>query len=374
MTRTTASSSTHTVSTKRSKARATQAINDYIICLRSAIFTPTGKDKDVTEGISPMLLKYDRNGLDLVINFAANLTREELRWAFDQCKLNMEEKYDRSGYGWDDDDKRKEYTEDGTRFLVVRERTTEGSPVPGRMVGFAHFRFSVQGDIIDQMVGVPSLFLWDLHLDESIRRKGLGKHMMMLLELIGRREKMHTICIPVQLFDEETTAWVSTMRGYSSDLILRDVLAFDPDMEGFNVFSKSIVAKQAVSQPAAPAVAAAVTPVKTAKSEIAPEQSSPHGVFEFIETAAEIEDGVSSGEEEEDSSEDEVEEGQSNEVTAVEELDISKLDLHDTIHGLKVLYREKHGSDASDEIVEQWLYNLQNVNPDETPVCKVSEL
>ena len=358
-------SSTHTVSTKKSRARATAAINDHIMTLRSAIFTATGKDKDVTEGIAPMFMKYDRAGLDLTISFTSKMKKEEIKWAFEQCKENMEEKYDRSGYGWDDDDKRREFTEEGTRFFIIRERSPEAG-VAGRIVGFAHFRFSVQGDIIDQMVGTPTLFLWDIHLDESVRRKGLGKHIMMLLELIARREKMHSVSIPVQMFDESTTAWIQNgMKGYSTELILRDVLAFDPDMEGFNVYSKSVGAKPKVVSPSPSPEPAAISPVTVTTSVGTPEksttpvaQASPQSVFDICDPAADELDGaISSDESDVDSEADEAEE------PIEEELDFSQLDLHDTIHGLKVLYREKHGEEPSDEIVEQWHSNLLNAVP-----------
>jgi len=41
---------------KKSAPRKTKEINDAVVVLRSAIFTRSGRDKDVTEGIG--LLKY----------------------------------------------------------------------------------------------------------------------------------------------------------------------------------------------------------------------------------------------------------------------------------------------------------------------------
>jgi len=63
-------------------------------------------------------MKYDRNGLDLIIEFSAKLQRKESEWAFELVKNNMEEIYDASGYGWDDDDKRKELTEQVIIFSI----------------------------------------------------------------------------------------------------------------------------------------------------------------------------------------------------------------------------------------------------------------
>ena len=131
--------------------RETSAINDAIVTLRSALFTPTGLDKDVTASIAPILMKYQKNDCDLEFKFTPKLTTKEKTWAFDICKLHMEDIYDASGYGWEDDDKLHMLTEDGTRFLVVRERENDNKE--GDLVAFVHFRFSVQGEVAQKMCG-----------------------------------------------------------------------------------------------------------------------------------------------------------------------------------------------------------------------------
>ena len=122
-----------------SKARKTQDINDRIVSLRSALFTPSGADKDVTSSI-PAFMKFQRNGLDVVIEFRFKLSKDEMNWAFDTIKSNMEEIYNDSGFGWDDEDKEMELNEEGKRFLLVKDTQT------GKYVGLVHFRFTVQGN------------------------------------------------------------------------------------------------------------------------------------------------------------------------------------------------------------------------------------
>lgn len=41
--------------------------------LRKALFDDEGKNRDVTEGILPAFLRYDRKGLDLRIQFTPKL-------------------------------------------------------------------------------------------------------------------------------------------------------------------------------------------------------------------------------------------------------------------------------------------------------------
>lgn len=230
-----------TVKIETVKERQTKSINDNIMLLRQALFEETGKDKDVTKDIAKAFMKYSKNGLNVSIEFATRLSKEVAEWAFDLVKENMEEKYDQSGYGWDDSDKKKELTEKGARFLIVRENIgTEQEPVRGDPVAFVHFRFTVQGEVVDKMAGEPSLYIYDIHVDEDSQRKGLGKHLLVLLELIARREKMKFVSIPVQLGDSDTTTWLQkTGRGFSVDQGMKG-LGFDPDIEVYTHTDKCV--------------------------------------------------------------------------------------------------------------------------------------
>lgn len=75
----------------KTKERKTKDLDEKIIHLRKAVFAEDGKDKDITIGIAPAFLKFDRNGLNVEITFSARLTEDEEDWAFDIIKSNMEE-------------------------------------------------------------------------------------------------------------------------------------------------------------------------------------------------------------------------------------------------------------------------------------------
>ncbi len=101
----------------------------------------------------------------------------------------------------------------------------------GAAVGFVHFRFTVQGEVIDQMAGDPSLHIYDIHIEEPSQRKGLGKHLLLILELVARREKMKLLSLPVQLGDSETTEWIRHIgKGWAVDESMAG-LGFDADVE-----------------------------------------------------------------------------------------------------------------------------------------------
>lgn len=220
-----------TVKIETSAPRQTKAINDNIVALRAALFEENGKDKDVTKDIAKSFMKFDRNGLDLSIEFATKLSKEEAKWAFDLVQESMEDKYDASGYGWDDEDKMQELTEKEARFLIAREWPSEPGATKGEAVGFVHFRFTVQGEVIDKMAGEPQLYIYDIHIEDHSQRKGLGKHLLTILELIARREKMRMLALPVQLGDNATCEWLLHVgRGWAVDESLYG-LGFDADVE-----------------------------------------------------------------------------------------------------------------------------------------------
>jgi GNAT superfamily N-acetyltransferase len=243
-----------------------------ILQLRTALFDERGQDKNVTLGIAPSFLVYQKNGLNINIEFSPKLSEDDAEWAFEITRQNMEQRYDASGYGWDDDDKERELTEDGARFLLLRDAND-----CDKLIGYAHFRFTVQGEVIDAMAGDSCLFLVDLHLEEPYQRKGLGKHMMVLLELLARREKMSRVSTPIYLGDEATKQWLtdSVKRGYVLDESCA-LFGFDADMEGFEVWSK--VFPVTASAPAA--VPVAVSSSSSASNTSTITQSTPASTAE----------------------------------------------------------------------------------------------
>jgi GNAT superfamily N-acetyltransferase len=84
---------------------------------------------------------------------------------------------------------------------------------------------------MDQMIGETSLHVWDIHLQEAYQRKGVGRHLLTLLELIARRERIKMISVPVQLGDDRTAQWINKVGRYVPDESLVRLVGFDPDME-----------------------------------------------------------------------------------------------------------------------------------------------
>ena len=107
-------SSSQKLSDKKMRKMEARVLEEKLVTLRAAVFEPDGKDRNVCAPLAPFM-KYDRNGLDCTIDFYSKLPADAKLWAFELVKTNMEELYDEAGYGWDDQDKLSELSEDGTR-------------------------------------------------------------------------------------------------------------------------------------------------------------------------------------------------------------------------------------------------------------------
>ena len=130
----------------------------------------------------PTFSTFQKHGLVLDIFFsapeAATWTTEMANFVFDLTRLNMRTLYEAApDWGWRDAKKRAELYDAASRYLFVRDRAN------GALVAFAVFRFLADGD-------VDVLYVYELQLTESVQRKGLGKHLMVLMELIARRAGM----------------------------------------------------------------------------------------------------------------------------------------------------------------------------------------
>jgi len=142
------------------------------------------------------------------------------------------------------------------------------------------------------------------------------------------------VSIPVQLSDEDTLGWITNgAKGYAQDTSLGDLVGFDAELEGFEVYTK-VLGASATSIPPKPPADVMVTPTKPKKIEI--QVDSPQGVADAIP--------------EPDSEGDQ------------EELTINDIDLqeHDIINGLKALHLEKNNREASEEECQQWLEVIRN--------------
>eukprot|EP01136_Pigoraptor_vietnamica_P022171 Opistho-1_new@73027 len=92
--------------------------------------------------------------------------------------------YASSDWGWNDGKKRAEMTSVASLYLIARES------VSAAPVAFSHFQF-------DQEDGVDVLYCYEIQLEGSVRRVGLGAALMRTLEAIGVAAHMRKLMLTV---------------------------------------------------------------------------------------------------------------------------------------------------------------------------------
>ncbi|XP_065168613.1 N-alpha-acetyltransferase 40 [Atheta coriaria] len=133
----------------------------------------------------PIFRKYNNSGIDcnLCIKKFGSLDDNTKMWAFDLTKRNMQHKYESCSWGWSDGKKLEELQDEAAWYLIAQRSD-------GKLLGFAHFRFD-----LDE--GIEVLYCYELQLESHFHRKGLGKFMMQILELVAFKNNMKKVVLTI---------------------------------------------------------------------------------------------------------------------------------------------------------------------------------
>ncbi|XP_057459718.1 uncharacterized protein LOC130750250 isoform X2 [Actinidia eriantha] len=171
----------------------------------------------------PHFRRYQRNGLSVYLEsgYGNKLSSPVKQYIQNLLKANMEGPY---GSEWPTEEKakRREMVAAEARYIFIHEdqnaSASQATPrlekdsaytygINGRksIVGFVHYRFTVEEEI-------PVLYVYELQLEPYVQRKGLGKFLMQLIELIAYKNQMGAVVLTVQ------KANLLAMNFYTSNL------------------------------------------------------------------------------------------------------------------------------------------------------------
>lgn len=190
---------------KQAKREAQRAMTEFEAARRAVIRAANEAEADVPRNVIAgmgALLAFNKGGVAATLTFTTPATwpADVLPFVFELTKRNMRAAYDAApGWTWNDSAKRAELSDPENRYIVVREQET-GSPV-----AFASFRFLIEGD-------VEALYVYELQLSEAVQRRGLGKHLMIVLELVARQQRMHKIVLTVLKANAAALRFYEQMR------------------------------------------------------------------------------------------------------------------------------------------------------------------
>ncbi|XP_062567395.1 N-alpha-acetyltransferase 40-like [Saccostrea cucullata] len=188
------------------------------------------KIPDPLELVAPFK-KFERNGLKLKIECkkVTDMEKELIDWAFQLTKANMQKMYEESDWGWKDKDKYTEMTEEKAQYLIASDITT------GKPVAFTHFRFDME---LDEEV----VYCYEIQLETECRRKGLGKFLMQILELLAYKTDMTKVMLTTFKNNKVSQDFFKKTMKYEVDEISPEDPLFD-DGYHYEILSKSIKPK-----------------------------------------------------------------------------------------------------------------------------------
>lgn len=133
----------------------------------------------------PSFKKFTKNGLEVTLSTerVTDINEQEKNLIVDLLVRNMKKLYEESNWGWNEKNKREEMLEDAAWYLMARN-------AKGELCGFSHFRYDMDFD--DEV-----LYVYEIQLEENVRRKGLGKFMMQVLEMLAFKADMRKIMLTV---------------------------------------------------------------------------------------------------------------------------------------------------------------------------------
>jgi len=187
---------------------------------------------------------YNKNGLDLVLETvrAPDMDEATLSWAFEQVKTNMKPLYDevyKSCQELDWEDKKEEMREDLAWYLLVRNQ--EGAPV-----AFSHFRYDLD-------YGDEVLYCYQIQVQLEYRRKGLGKFMMKVLEMLMIKADMLKIMCTIFKNDiSQFEFFVGTLKFEVDETSFMDTVDEQSEfkiLSRFNQIKKRKMQEEGIFQP-----------------------------------------------------------------------------------------------------------------------------
>jgi len=153
----------------------------------------------------PSFKVFSKNGMTLNLSTmrVKDLDTKEKNDVVDLLICNMKSLYEQSNWGWNEKNKRAEMLEDAAWYLLAKDED-------GAICGFSHFRYDMDYD--DEV-----LYVYEIQIDQAYQRKGLGKFMMQVLEMLAFKADMRKIMLTVLKHNESATKFFKSQLKFEID-------------------------------------------------------------------------------------------------------------------------------------------------------------
>ena len=182
----------------------------------------------------PALTAYKRNGLECSIEFFAPGVALEypsgdlVEDMIDLNEKNMKEIYNlASGEGWNRAAKKRDMVDESSRFFIAFDAERS-------IVGYVNVRFIIEGNCC-------VAYVYDVQVRQESSRKGLGKWLMMIVELIARKLDLGWVMLTVFNANKEGLKFFPEKLKYTVDETSPQFEAYgDTDDTPYVILSKNL--------------------------------------------------------------------------------------------------------------------------------------
>jgi len=153
----------------------------------------------------PSFKVFSKNGVtgSLSTKRVGDLDQNEKDTVVEILIRNMKALYEQSNWGWNEKNKRDEMMEDSAWYLLAKNED-------GKICGFSHFRYDMDYD--DEV-----LYVYEIQIDEEFQRKGLGRFMMQVLEMLAFKADLRKIMLTVLKHNESAVVFFKSQLKFEID-------------------------------------------------------------------------------------------------------------------------------------------------------------
>ncbi|KAK3719552.1 hypothetical protein LTR37_004410 [Vermiconidia calcicola] len=168
------------------------------------------------EYIEAKALERDAKETQISLKASNELTKQEFNACFDLVSTTSRLHYEGSAAGWNPKQKKREMMQQEMRYLLVYpSKHSDQSSNEGSASADPHGYLSYMLTH-DSTPVVPALYVYEIHLTEDMRKKGVGTHLMDLAEDIAANVGMKKVMLTCFLTNAKALHFYEKL-GYAKD-------------------------------------------------------------------------------------------------------------------------------------------------------------
>ncbi|KAF6254767.1 acyl-CoA N-acyltransferase [Scenedesmus sp. NREL 46B-D3] len=228
---------------KTEKKLKQKAAQDELLALQTAL-KAVNQEQNILQHF-PAFVSYNKNDVAVTISFTHGnkLSQQQKDALWGVFEANMKDIYTADQQKWNPSVKKRELFHEDARYLLATD--TEG-----RLLGYTHFRFELEDNLLsdDELqlhrLGKHSsvVYCYELQLDASMHRKGLGRRLMQMLELLALKFGMDMVLLTVQRSNSSAQAFYERLgyRQHPTCPARNDFEDFDEQDPGHRILFKDL--------------------------------------------------------------------------------------------------------------------------------------